>query len=140
FQFAPTFKIFMDSNHKPEVRGTDNAIWDRIKLIPFMVSIPDEEKDRHLLDKLKAEASGILLWAVEGCLEWRRDGLKEPKCVAIATDEYREEMNVFTEFLDDECILGASLEDTVENLYRSYTAWCTRHNEQHMTKKSFGAS
>jgi len=77
---------------------------------------------------------------VGGCLEWRRYGLKEPKCVAIATDEYREEMNVFTEFLDDECILGASLEDTVENLYRSYTAWCTRHNEQHMTKKSFGAS
>jgi putative DNA primase/helicase len=74
------FKIFIDGNHKPEIRGTDTAIWNRTKLIPFNVSIPESEIDKRLLDKLKAEAAGILAWAVRGCLDWQRhQSLGEPQ-------------------------------------------------------------
>jgi putative DNA primase/helicase len=138
FQFIPTFKLFLDSNHKPEVRGTDNAIWNRIKLIPFLISIPDEEKDRHLLDKLKAEAPGILAWAVRGCLLWRLDGLVEPKSVKAATNEYREEMDLFADFLEAEGTLDPGLEETAEDLYSRYKGWCTTQREWPISKKSFG--
>jgi putative DNA primase/helicase len=94
FEFLPTFKIFMDCNHKPEIRGTDSAIWRRMKLIPFKVEIPASEKDGTLGEKLKAEAPGILAWAVRGCLEWQRMGLEEPECVQKATGDYAEEMDV----------------------------------------------
>ena len=69
WQFEPTHKIFQATNHKPEIRGTDNAIWRRVRLIPFNVTIPDAEQDRQLPEKLKDEWTGILKWAVEGCLK-----------------------------------------------------------------------
>src|SRR5262249_35064790 len=95
FEFDPTFKIFIDGNHKPEIRGTENAIWNRTKLIPFSVSIPENEIDKTLLDKLKNEAPGILAWAVRGCLDWQQQGnLGEPDSVRKATSSYRDEMDV----------------------------------------------
>src|SRR5205807_894309 len=74
FEFDPTHKIMLAANHKPVVKGTDGAVWRRIKLVPFIVTITDAEKDKGLLSKLKAEAPGILAWAVRGCLAWQRDG------------------------------------------------------------------
>jgi putative DNA primase/helicase len=68
FEFDPQFKLFIDANHKPHISGTEGAIWSRFKLIPFNVSIPKAEQDKHLLEKLAAEAPGILAWAVQGCL------------------------------------------------------------------------
>src|SRR5262249_51515381 len=88
-EFPPTFKIFMDTNHKPMVRGQDAAIWSRLKLIPFTVTIPKDEIDKNLLEKLKREAPGILRWAVEGCLEWQRDGLNEPSEVSESVQEWQ---------------------------------------------------
>src|SRR5260370_37464751 len=64
--FPPTHKFLLDANHRPVVRGTDKAIWNRLKPIPFTASIPKEEQDKGLLEKLKAEAAGILAWAVKG--------------------------------------------------------------------------
>ena len=74
FEFKPNFKIWLATNHKPEIRGSDYAIWRRIKLVPFDVTIPEEEQDRQLLSKLMTELDGILTWAVEGCLKWQRNG------------------------------------------------------------------
>ena len=84
FEFAPTFKVFMDCNHKPVIRGHDPAIWNRLKFIPFTVTIPDAEIDREMGAKLRAEAPGILAWAVRGCLEWQLRGLDEPQEVRQA--------------------------------------------------------
>jgi hypothetical protein len=99
FEFQPTHKIFFDANHQPQASSGDPAIWSRIKLIPFTVSIPDEEKDRKLGEKLRAELSGTLAWAVCGCLEWLRHGLGEPAEVRDATQAYRDEMDTFKDFL-----------------------------------------
>ena len=77
------------------MRGGDDAIWNRIKKVPLGVVIPKAEQDRSLRDKLRAERSGILNWALEGCLEWQREGLGEPEEVRLATEEYREDIDTF---------------------------------------------
>jgi putative DNA primase/helicase len=88
FEFLPTYKIFFDANHQPHASASDTAVWNRIKLIPFEVSIPDAEKDRRLGEKLRAELPGILAWAVRGCVEWQKDGLQEPDVVKNATQAF----------------------------------------------------
>ena len=85
FEFPPTHKLLIDANHKPVIRGVDAAIWNRICPVPFDIGIPAEEQDKQLLDRLKAEASGVLHWLVEGCLEWQREGLSPPTTVRLTT-------------------------------------------------------
>lgn len=104
FDFRPQFKLFLATNHKPRIRGTDFAIWRRIHLVPFTVTIPNEEQDKMLLEKLRGEAPGILRWALEGLAAWRSSGLAAPAEVADATREYRSEQDVLQHFLDDRCV------------------------------------
>jgi putative DNA primase/helicase len=89
FEFQPIFKIWLAANHKPVIRGTDNAIWERIRLIPFSVTIPEGERDLHLAEKLAAEGPGILRWMVDGCRAWQHQGLCPPTEVRQATEDYR---------------------------------------------------
>ena len=130
FEFKPTHKIWMAANHQPIIRGTDFAIWRRIKKIPFEVTISDEEKDEQLTNKLKSELSGILAWAVEGCLEWQRDGLKFPKKIDDATESYRIEMDVLGSFLEEKCLLNPILSVTKASFYKTYTEWCDKNGER----------
>jgi putative DNA primase/helicase len=139
FDFVPTFKIFMDTNHKPDVRDTDEAIWDRLKVIPFKVPIPPEEKDKHLLDRLKAEAPGILAWAIRGCMDWwEHHDLAEPAAVKEASRAYRQEMDSVADFVDAECIRDANLSETSTALYREYKGWCQSAGEIPQTQKALG--
>ena len=117
--FSPSFKIFMDSNHKPIVRGTDAAIWNRLKLIPFNVTIPKSEIDKNLLEKLKREGPGILQWAVEGCLEWQRDGLNETSDVTASVQEWREESDPFAGFFLTVCRIAPDATCTWTELWEA---------------------
>ncbi len=123
FEFEMTGKIFLAANHKPQVRGADYAVWRRIKLIPFTVTIPDHEKDKTLLAKLKAESSGILAWAIQGCLDWQRDGLAEPEEVSGATAAYRAEQDVIHAFIDDCCFVNDAVKVRTSLLYEAYQRW-----------------
>lgn len=105
WKFTPTHKLFLAGNHKPTVRGDDEGIWRRMRLVPFTVTIPPEQVDRTLPERLREELPGILAWAVRGCLEWQAKGLGEPKEVLEATAEYREESDPIGEFLSLRCIL-----------------------------------
>ena len=116
-EFPPTFKIFMDSNYKPRVRGTDAAIWNRLKLVPFTVTIPKAEIDKELLEKLKREAPGILRWAVEGCLEWQRCGLMEPLEVMESGHEWREQSDPFEGFFESKCELNPNAKCLSKDLW-----------------------
>lgn len=137
FEFTPEFKLWMGTNHKPIIRGTDTGIWRRVHLIPFTVTIPEEKVDRHLLHHLRAELPGILHWAVEGCLMWQREGLKKPAAVEDATKEYRSEMDVMSAFLESCCIVGAGREKTAD-LYQAYSRWADENNEYKMSSRKFG--
>jgi putative DNA primase/helicase len=139
FEFPPTHKIFMDANHKPEIRGTDAAIWNRVKLIPFEVTIPPEEIDRELLSKLKRELAGIFAWAVRGAVEWHQHGLAEPAAVCQATAEYREEMNMFAEFVNERCIVGPDCKVSSQELFDAYKYWCETVGEEVPSRKALGA-
>jgi putative DNA primase/helicase len=123
WEYTPEFKLFLATNHRPTIKGTDNAIWRRIRLIPFEVTISDAQKDYTLKDKLFGEAPGILAWAVRGCLDWQRSGLREPSEVLAATEDYRHEQDVLGAFLDECCLVGPGRRDTVQNIYQTYTRW-----------------
>jgi P4 family phage/plasmid primase-like protien len=139
WEFEPTHKVLMACNHKPQVRGTDNAIWRRIRLVPFTETIPPAEQDRQLPDKLRAEAAGILAWAVEGCLEWRREGLQAPEAVRHATGAYRAEMDVLGAFLRECCELGHEYNEAAKDLYAAYRRWCEESGERPETQRKFGS-
>ena len=138
-QFEPTHKVFMAVNYKPEVRGTDTAIWRRLRLIPFEQTVPPAEQDKQLPQKLEAEMVGILRWAVEGCLKWQREGLQAPEEVRKATGQYRSEMDVIGAFLQDECEIGPGHKDPFTTLYKRYEEWCEEGGERAETRRKFNA-
>jgi P4 family phage/plasmid primase-like protien len=125
FEYMPTFKIWMSTNYKPHIPGTDEGIWRRIKLIPFAVKIPEEERDKNLKDRLFLELPGILNWAVNGCLDWQgKKDLGIPVEVIKATAEYRNEQDVLAGFLNECCYIDDSSSVPVGNLFEAYKHWC----------------
>jgi putative DNA primase/helicase len=138
FEFRLAGKIWLAANHLPVIRGTDNAIWRRIRLIPFTITIPREEQDKRLLQKLKAELPGILNWALHGCLEWQREGLCEPGEVQAATEAYREEMDPVGAFLAECCVMAPEVQAPASDLYEAYTKWCQANGEESINQTVFG--
>lgn len=148
FDFERQFKLFLATNHKPEIRGTDAGIWSRIHLIPFDVRFWDADKgesgpehlrmDKGLPDRLRAEMSGILTWAVEGCLKWQRAGLKMPSEVREATANYREEQDTLAGFFGACCVLDPNVTATAKELFKAYCAWCEEQGEKSLNQTNFG--
>ncbi|XUM21042.1 DNA primase family protein [Bradyrhizobium oligotrophicum S58] len=125
FKFYPDFKLTMSGNYRPTISGADDGIWRRVRLIPFQVTIPKDERDPHLIDKLKDEASGILNWMLDGLRVWLdKNGLQEPDEVVQATAEYRDASDPLGRFLAS-CVI-ASPGDRVQSsiLHEVYEAWC----------------
>lgn len=124
FSFAPTFVPILVFNRKPRITGRDRALWRRVLLVPFGVTIPEAEQDRHLAERLITdEGPGILTWLVQGGLAWQRDGLRVPDEVRTATREYRHEEDVLAPFLVETCILEAEARIGVGELYGAYARW-----------------
>src|SRR5829696_7339223 len=138
FDFKPEFKLWLSTNNKPVIQGTDDAIWDRIRLIPFTQRFEGSQADPKLPDKLRAELAGVFAWMVEGCLEWQEHGLEEPKTVTDATKQYREEMDTLASFLDEVCVIGPHHKVLAEGLYQRYAMWCDKSGEKPETQKMFG--
>jgi putative DNA primase/helicase len=138
FEFMPTFKIFIATNHKPMIRGGDHAIWRRIRLIPFTVTIPEGDQDKELPRKLLTEAPGILNWLIEGCLAWQREGLGVPDEVRTATEDYRVEMDILTAFITDCCVTGDGYRTGAAYLYGTYRGWCADNREDPLSQRAFG--
>jgi putative DNA primase/helicase len=133
FTFTPNFKVLLATNHRPIIRGTDNGIWRRIRLVPFTETIADHEKDRDLGAKLAAEAPGILAWGVQGCIEWQRIGLAPPAAVLDATQKYRDDMDLLSEFLSEKCYFTGSVGNTA--LYQAFSAWSVANGERPRSHK-----
>jgi putative DNA primase/helicase len=123
WQFMPTHKIILACNHKPRVRGTDHAIWRRIKLVPFNVVIPPDERDRDLPNKLRSELPGILAWTIRGCLDWQTNGLGEPQAVANATSEYQCAEDLLTTFVMECCALEGDVRTRAADVLNAYINW-----------------
>jgi putative DNA primase/helicase len=139
FEYTPEFKIWVATNHKPVIRGTDVGIWRRIKLIPFEVTIPKEKVDKDLPKKLKAEYPQILKWAVDGCIKWREHGIAEPECIREAVKEYKQEMDLLAGFLEQCVVIDYDIKEKVQasDLFKAYIRWAKENNEYEMSSKKF---
>lgn len=137
FEFTPEFKVFFTTNHKPIVKGTDEGIWRRIKLIPFLATIPEEKRDLQLPVKLKEEVSGILKWMLEGCLLWQKEGLKNPSSIESASKDYREEMDILLPFIKECCTVNPLAKVELKDLYNEYQSYCIENDDYKLKKRAF---
>jgi putative DNA primase/helicase len=140
WQFDPTHKAVLVTNFKPRLRPTDEAMWRRVRLVPFTVTLPEHEQDKDLPEKLKAEASGILAWLMRGCLEWQQSGLGTPEEVTRATNEYRNEQDLIGSFLAEMCQQGPDYRVRASALHAAHVQWCKRSGEEHVNQRVFGAT
>jgi putative DNA primase/helicase len=135
--FTPTHKLFLAGNHKPRVRGADDGIWRRIRLVPWTVTIPEAERDTSLPEKLRAELPGILAWAVRGCLEWQRLGLGEPIAVRDATASYREESDPLREFFGLHCVFEPDGRVARKQIRGAYEEYCKENGGEPVGARRF---
>lgn len=138
WQFNPTHTLLMATNHKPVIRGTDEGIWRRLKLIPFTVSVKGKQDDKRMPEKLRQELPGIFAWCVRGCLEWQKEGLNEPKAVREATEGYRLEQDVLAGFLEEHTLQGTNYRVRCNELYAKYKQETEGGNEFVMSLTAFG--
>jgi putative DNA primase/helicase len=137
FNFAPSHKIFLDCNHKPVIKNPHDAIWNRMKCIPFDVQIPKHEIDVHLSEKLRWELPGILRWIVEGATLYLREGLPEVPKVQAATEAYRAESDALADFLSEKCRLDRKGRVGQTELWTAYSVGAS--GERLLTKADFEA-
>lgn len=138
FEYQPKFKIWVSTNHKPIIRGTDDGIWRRLILIPFEVQIPEEKVDKDLKYKLLRESPAILNWMTEGAYMWMQEGLKMPDKLKEASQAYRTEMDVVEQFIEEKCKRTENVRETGKALYEEYKKWADENNEYKMDKNKFG--
>ena len=138
WEFQPTHKVFLATNHKPVISGTDTAIWERIRLVPFTVTIPAQERDTTLPDKLTQELPGILNWALQGCRVWQEHGLGEPDEVRQATAGYRTEMDILGQFIEECCLVGPNYRTKASALYEAYKRWCDQQGTAYDVQRQWG--
>lgn len=138
FEFTPTFKIWLATNHLPIIKDDSFGIWRRLKCIPFTVKFEKNQQDPYLLKKLKAEAPGIVLWALAGFMKWKKEGLGECSAIDDATERYKEDMDIFGNFEESvvEKVLGARLGS--KELYEAYSSWMKDNGHNPLSQNRFG--
>lgn len=151
WEFTPTHKIILCTNHKPTVEATDHAFWRRIRLVPFNVSFwkdgdPGNEgrkllkrlkADPDLGQKLAAEAEGVLAWCVRGCLQWQKHGLGTTDAVTTATESYRHEQDALNRFIEEVCEVSKSVRVASSSIYSRYRSWCDGNGERVLPQNQF---
>ncbi len=129
FTFTPQFTLVVAGNHKPGLRNVDEAMRRRLHLIPFAVTIPENERDLQLEEKLKEEWPGILAWMIEGAIEWYREGLQPPEAVRAATDEYITSEDAIAAWIEECCTIDAQNFASNGSIWESWQAWANKSGE-----------
>jgi putative DNA primase/helicase len=137
FEYVPQFTLIISGNHKPSLRTVDEAIRRRFHLIPFTVTIPLEDRDPELGEKLKAEWPGILQWMIDGCVAWQEQGLAAPEAVTNATKEYLEAEDALAAWIDECCDRDPNAWEQSSSLFKSWRVWAERSGEQFGNTKQF---
>lgn len=124
WDLVATHKLHLAGNQEPHAPGDDGGFWRRMKEIPWLVRIPDNEVDRDLPKKLARERSGLLRWAAMGCLDWQKTGIDTPSAVLSATADYRRESDTVGQWLEQHCTLEADARIGCAALRTDYEQWC----------------
>ena len=139
FQFEKTWTLFLITNHKPIIGGTDEGIWRRVKLIPWTVCVTNKDRipQDEMMDMLMQESSGILNWLLAGF----RDAIEDPEWeapeVGIITNEYKHDQDRLSGFFDDACEIGKQYRCISTELYQAYCRYCENMNEKPYQPRSF---
>jgi len=128
------------TNHRPQIKGADEGIWRRVLLVPFTVTLPKDEWDLTLYEKLIDELPGILNWTLQGVAEFLEGGLNPPSQVMAATKAYRDEQDALSGWLEENCVLREDATDVYAELYKDYVAWCATNGDDAMSKGEFSSS
>jgi putative DNA primase/helicase len=145
FEFAPQFTLWLAANDRPRARDDDDALWRRILTVPFIESIPEEERDESLKQRLRTPSlSGpaILSWMVDGLRDYRDRGLDPPASVRVATQAYRDAMDPLTGFLDECCELDRDHSELFKSIWKAYSSWAednVKERRSHLTKQELGS-
>jgi putative DNA primase/helicase len=126
FEFHRTHKTILVTNSAPEIREDTEAVWRRVRMVPFAITIPPEKRDPRLLETLRTEAPGILASLVRGCLEWQRVGLGTAAAVTNATRAYRATSDVVLGFVESECERDTSAWTSFDDLFSAFARWSPR--------------
>lgn len=138
FTYTPQFKLLIVGNHKPVLRNVDEAARRRFNIIPFIHK--PTSPDKRLEDKLKAEYPAILRWMIEGCLDWRENGLLRPESVKEATAAYFDEQDLFGQWIEECCEVGPRLVCKTAELFESWKGFAERNGEHPGSTKAFSAN
>jgi putative DNA primase/helicase len=125
--FRPTHKFILAGNHKPEITDTSLGMWRRVALTPFDVTIPTARRDPALLEKLKAEGSGILNWMLVGLEQYQRNGLEVPPNISGATASYRDDQDTIGQWIAENCETGGTYSEQKRALYENYQIWAKQN-------------
>jgi putative DNA primase/helicase len=139
-EFTPSWKTWLSTNHEPVIRGTDEAIWRRLVLVPFNVTIGKSHRDpklrTHLANNYEGRA-GILNWALEGVIKWVRNGLIIPTQISDATAHYRQSQDPIGQFMQEMCHISQNVMVRKGVLYDAYCQFCLKNHDQPRTKNAF---
>lgn len=136
--WLPTHQLVYVTNHLPQVKGNDPAVWRRLRVIPFEVTIPDSQRDASLPERLELAADSILTWAVEGWFDYEdRGGMDEPENVLSATDAYQTESDAVKRFIQDACVTGPHVHAGSRELHTAWQAWAALDGAEQMSEKAF---
>jgi putative DNA primase/helicase len=136
FDFWPTHKHIVAGNHRPALRLVDEAIRSRLKLIPFTVTIPENERDPELTEKLKREGPEILRWMIDGGIAWRKKGLGIPPAVSDASNDYFHSQDTLSHWIDDRTDRQALAFSLTANLFPDWEAWAKERDIEEVGSKT----
>ena len=142
-QFDPSHTAVLVTNHLPLVSGDSKAVWDRLRVVPFDVTVRGTaDDDKHLSEKLRLDADAILGWAVAGWIDYQaRGGLDDPDAVRVATDEYQRDSDAVARFIGDECLTNSPvLKATTSQLFEAWQKWRAQEAAPEVSRKAFGQS
>lgn len=145
FSFTPSHTLFLLANHQPEVRAGGEAFWRRIKLVPFLHTVPPEDRNPHLEEQLvEREGAQILAWLIAGAVDYLNHGLAQPASVEAATSSYAASTDTVGRFVDDCCETAAPGTQTYaiasSKLRQAYETWCRQEGETPVSAKALGST
>lgn len=139
FTFRPRFKVVLVTNHKPQISGTDGGIWRRVVLVPWSVTIPADQRDRRLADKLERELPGILAWALDGLAAYLRGGLELPRRLVVVNEDYRRDSDIIGLWLADNCdVSDPGYRSAMSDIYQNYINWASACGHRPVSRKTLG--
>ncbi len=136
-EYVPQFKLIISGNHKPALRAVDEAMRRRIVLIPFLVTIPPEQRDKDLPEKLRGELPGILNWMIAGAVRWAAERLRLPAAVRAATDEYMADEDTVSRWIAERCVIDRHATTPTRDLYADWKQFCEENGEYVISQKAF---